>query len=129
MKTSLSGLLVAVLLGLTAGFAGAQHCAKIPRIGYLNNHAGRPAITENLGKTSGSLVTLRQISILYFTSARHLNLTISRQSLANRKVDVIVTANPDVASVRSERDENDGHRDVSYLAVNSCEARRQCYRD
>src|SRR5689334_17393916 len=35
MKTLISGLLVASLLGLTAVFATAQQSAKVPRIGYL----------------------------------------------------------------------------------------------
>jgi putative ABC transport system substrate-binding protein len=38
MKTWLSGLLIAVLLALTAGFAQAQQAAKVPQIGYLNTH-------------------------------------------------------------------------------------------
>jgi putative ABC transport system substrate-binding protein len=36
MKTWLPGLLIAVLLALTSGFAGAQQSAKISRIGYLS---------------------------------------------------------------------------------------------
>lgn len=41
MKTWLSGLLIAVLLALTAGFAQAQQSAKMPQIGYLNTHIRR----------------------------------------------------------------------------------------
>jgi putative ABC transport system substrate-binding protein len=42
MKIWLSGLLIAVVLALTAGFAQAQQPAKMPQIGYLNNHIRRP---------------------------------------------------------------------------------------
>ena len=41
MKTWLSGLLIAVLLALTAVFAQAQQSAKMPQIGYLNTHIRR----------------------------------------------------------------------------------------
>jgi len=41
MKIWLSGLLIAVLFALTAGFAQAQQAAKVPQIGYLNTHIRR----------------------------------------------------------------------------------------
>src|SRR6266576_1918248 len=43
MKTWFPAFVIAVVLTLTQGFAGAQQSEKVPQIGYLNTHIRRSA--------------------------------------------------------------------------------------
>src|SRR5690242_19857327 len=105
MKTWISGLLVASLLGLTAVFAEAQQSAKIPRIGYLGLSdpssplfdAFRQGLRE-LGYVEGHNVIIET----RFAFGNDWRLSQLAGELVGSKVDVILAqSSSDLLAARS----------------------------
>src|SRR6476660_5779090 len=93
MKTWISGLLVASLLGLTAVFAEAQQSAKIPRIGYLGLSDSSSPLFESFRQGLRELGYVEGQNLIVeprFAFGNDWRLNALAGELVSSKVDVIL---------------------------------------